>query len=195
MNTDILNGKPFSDKNLTTTISRLERETASITTIPYTTFANPTTTERTLILTEGQVAAEKLYCTVDALVNLTSAVAGDQDFTFKLYLGPTVLATSVVMIPDALNTLVSVRLEGVLMYSRLNSTALEYIGALKATPLATSASASVSTVTVVDTQNPIEVYADLAGNFNLKLTCTAETGTATTTITVMGGRATFDKSN
>lgn len=192
---DILNGKPFVDTNLVNTINRIDADTALVSTMAYANFANPSTTERTLLLTEGQVASQKLYSTVDAIVNLTSNISGNQDFTFKLYLGGTVVATSVVTIPDALNTKIGVKLHGMITYSRVNGADLEYAASLTATPLATSASASVSTVTVVNTESDIVTYATLASNFNTKLTCTASVGTATTAITAIGGRATFDNKN
>ena len=194
-NVDILNGKPFKDSNLAAKLARVDEDTASVTTIAYSTFANPSTTERTLIETTSQITGQKLYSTIDAMVNLTSNITGNQDFTFKLYLGATVVATSVVTIPDAINTLVSVRLVGSIMYSRTNGTNLEYLGNLVATPLATSATASVSTLTTVHTQSPLVTYATLAGDFDTKLTCTASVGTATTTITAIGGRTSFDNKN
>ncbi len=195
-NIDILNGKPFKDLNLASKIEQLELSAATqVTPIPYATFSNPSTTERTLLLTEKQVAAENLYSTVDALINLTSNIAGIQTFTFKLYLGSTVVATSVVTVPDAINTLFAVRLEGSIMYSRINGTDIEYLGNIVATPISTSATANVSTITVVNTQNALVDYDTLAGNFNTKLTCTANVGTATTVITAIGGRATFDNKN
>lgn len=195
-NIDILNGKPFKDLNLKSKINQLELSSATqVSTIPYATWANPGTTERVLLLTEKQVAAESLYSTVDAIVNLTSNITGAQTFTFKLYLGAEVVATSVVSVPDALNTLFSVRLKGTITYSRLNGTDLEYVANLTATPISTSATASVSTITVVNTQNAAVTYDDLENDFNTKLSCTASVGTATTAITCLGGRATFDNKN
>lgn len=192
---DILSGKPFIDNTLKARIQKLDNETPVVNTISYATFANPATTERTFIETAGQVTKQKLFCDVKALANLTSNITGAQDFTFKLYLGNTVVATSVVTVPDALNTLFSTKLDGFVTYSRNNAGALEYIANLTATPLSTSATASVSTVTVVNTQSPIVTRDTISGDFDLKLTCTASVGTATTTITVMGGRVSFDKNN
>lgn len=192
---DILNGKPFIDNTLKSRIQRLDNETSVINTIAYATFANPSTTERTLTETTGQVTKEKFHATVDAIGNLTSNISGAQTFTFKLYLGNTVVATSVVSVPDAINTLFSVKLGGFVTYSRTNSGALEYVGNLTATPLATSATADVSTITAVNGQSAIVTRDTIAGDYDLKLTCTASVGTATTTITVMGGRTTFDKNN
>lgn len=192
---NILAGEPFQDPTLTTAIRDLQRETAEVTTIAYTTFANPSTTERTIVLTENQVASQGLYVATNALLNLTSNITGAQTFTFKLYLGATVVATSVVSVPDAINTLFSVKVDGTTMYSRTNSTALEYLANMIVTPISTSATADVSTITVVNTQNALVDYDTLAGNFNTKLTCTASVGTATTTITAIGGRVTFDNQN
>lgn len=194
-NIDITNGKPFKDKTLTNRIIRLENETPSITNFSYATFANPGTTERTLVETVGQVSKEKLFSTVDSVSNLTSNISGIQTFTYKLYLGATVVATSVVTVPDALNTLFSVRLTGTALLSRNNAGSLEYVAYMQAVPLATSATADVSTITVVNTQSPIVTQSTLAGDYDLKLTCTASVGTATTTITSLGGRVTFDKNN
>ena len=194
-NIDILNNKPFKDANLTNTINRIDNETSVITSIPYATFSNPSTTERTLLLTENQVASQKLFSTVAGHVNLTSNITGIQTFTFKLYLGATVVAQSVVTVPDALNTLFAVKLDGFITYSRINGVDIEYLANLTATPVATSATASVSTITVVNTASDLVTYATLAGNFNTKLTCTASAGTTTTVITAIGGRATFDNRN
>lgn len=196
MNTNILNGQPFADKNLVKTINRLEKETPSIDTIAYASYSNPTTTDKVLYLSEGQLAAEKLYVTVDALVNLTSNISGDQDFTFNLYAGEMIAATSVVTVPNALNTLFAVRVKGEVFYSRTNGTDLEYTGSLICTPLVTDATANISSITVVNTVQAPYTYADAgAPVMETQLTCTAEVGTATTVITVLGGRATFDNKN
>ena len=192
---DILNGKPFVDKTLSTRIKTLENETPTLAIVNYATFANPGTTERTLVETTGYVSKEKLFATIDTISNLTSNIAGAQTFTYKLYLGATEVATSVVTVPDALNTLFSVRLVGTVLYSRNNAGTLEYVASIEAVPLATSATADVSTITVVNKQSPLVTQATLAGDYDLKLTCTASVGTATTAITALGGRVTFDNKN
>jgi len=194
-NIDITNGKPFKDKTLTNRIIRLENEVPSIYTIPYATFSNPSTTERTFIETSGLGSKQPLFATVNAVSNITSTISGIQDFTYKLYLGGTVVSTAVVTVPDALNTLFSVKLEAFVTYTRTNSGELEYVGNLVATPLSTSATASVSTITVVNTQSPIVNRTTIAGDFDVKLSCTASVGTATTVVTCMGGRVTFDNKN
>jgi len=194
-NINITTGKPFKDKKVASKIKALENETSSLVNVAYSTFANPGTTERTLLETTGFVSKEKLFATVDAICNLTSNVTGIQTFTYKMYLGGTEVATSVVTVPDALNTLFSVRLVGTVLYSRNNAGTLEYVASIQAVPLATSASADVSTVTVVNKQSPLVTGATLAGDYDLKLTCTASIGTATTTITALGGRATFNNRN
>jgi hypothetical protein len=148
-----------------------------------------------LIETTSQVSKEKCYATVDAITNLTSNITGIQTFTYKLYLGATVVAQSVVTVPDAINTLFSVKTNGFVTYSRNNAGALEYVATLQCVPISTSATADVSTITVVNTQNAIVTQSTLAGDYDLKLTCTANVGTATTVITAMGGRTTFDNFN
>lgn len=194
-NIDITNGKPFKDTILLSRIKTLENETPTLNSFTYTTFANPSTTERTLMETSGQGSMEKAFATINALSNLTSNITGAQTFTYKLYLGSTVVAESVVSVPDALNTLFSVQLTGFVTYSRNNSGSLEYVASMQALPLATSATADVSTITVVNKQSPIVTRDTLGGDFDVKLTCTASVGTATTTITSMGGRITFDNRN
>lgn len=192
---DILNGKPFIDRNLASRIKNLENETATLSNIEYTTFANPTTVERTLQETSGVVSKEKFYATIANISNITSNITGAQTFTYKLYMGATLVASSVVSVPDAINTLFSVKLDGYAMYSRNNAGALEYVAGITATPMATSATADVSTITVVNKQFPIVTQATLAGDYDIKLTCTASVGTATTTITSLGGRVTVDTIN
>lgn len=194
-NIDITNGKPFKDTILLSRIKTLENETPTLSSFTYVTFANPSTTERTLMETSGYGSSEKAFATVNAISNLTSNITGAQTFTYKLYLGGTVVAESVVSVPDAINTLFSVRLTGFITYSRNNSGSLEYVANIQAVPLATSATADVSTITVVNKQSPIVTRGTLAGDFDVKLTCTASVGTATTTITSMGGRITFDNRN
>ncbi len=190
---DIINGKPFKDNLVSSKLKALENETPVVTNLSYATFANPSTTERTFVETSGYVSKEKLFATIDSISNITSNISGIQTFTYKLYLGGTVVAQSVVTVPDALNTLFSVKLDGFVMFSRNNAGSLEYVGTIQAVPVSTSATADVSTITVVNTQSPIVTQATLAGDYDLKLTCTASVGTATTTITSMGGRLTFDK--
>lgn len=194
-NIDILNSKPFTDSNLKKTINRLEKETPTITSIEYANFANPSTTEKVLFLSEGQTISQNLYTTVDALVNLTSNISGDQDFTFNLYVGEATAAIATVTIPNALNTLVSFRVSGIVSYSRAVGQNLQYYGSLVITPLTTDETADISSVVVVNNKGGVITYADMNGSYETQLTCTAEVGTATTTITVLGGKVTFDKSN
>jgi hypothetical protein len=193
-NIDIVNGKPFLDKNVKTKLTLLQKETPQFNTISYATWSNPSTTERTFVETTGNVAVDKLVYTVDCVSNITSNITGAQDFTFKLYLGSEVVATSVVSVPDALNTLFSVKLDGYITYTRTNSGQPEYVASLIATPMATDATASVSTITVVNKQFPaVTKETDLSSDLDVKLTATASVGTATTVITCLGGRALFDK--
>lgn len=192
-NIDIVNGRPFLDKNVKSTLKTLQRETPQFNNIPYATYSNPSTTERTFLETSGNVAVDQLNYTIDAIANLTSNITGAQDFTFKLYLGNTVVATSVVTVPDAHNTLFSVKLSGNIMYSQTVSGEPEYVATLTATPLATAESASVSTITVVNKQFAAIGKDDVSGDLDAKLTCTASVGTATTVITAKGGRILFDK--
>lgn len=194
-NINITTGKPFSDPTLLARIKTLENKTPVIKTISHSTFTNPTTTENTIVETVGLGSKQPLFSALKAISNITSNISGIQTFTYKLYLGGVEVATSVVTVPDALNTLFSVKLAGEVMYSRLNSGANEYVASIVATPLATSATADVSTITVVNKQSPIVTSATLLGDYDLKLTCTASVGTATTVITSMGGRITFDNRN
>ena len=192
-NIDIVNGKPFFDKNVKTKLTLLQKETPQYNSIGYATWSNPSTTERTFITTTGNVAVDKLVYSVDCIANLTSTIAGAQDFTFKLYLGDEVVANSIVSVPDAHNTLFSVKLTGYITYSRTASGDPKYVASLTATPLATAESASVSTITVVNKQFAAVGKADVDSDMDVKLTATASVGTATTVITCMGGRALFDK--
>lgn len=192
-NIDIVKGKPFLDKNVKRTLTLLEKETPQFNSIPYATWSNPSTTERTFIETTGNVTVDKLVYNVDCIANLTSNITGAQDFTFKLYLGSSVVATAVVTVPDAINSLFSVKLDGYVTFSRTNSGDYEYVGSIVATPLATDATASVSTITVVNKQSPIVTRTAISADFDAKLTCTASAGTATTVITCLGGRLLFDK--
>lgn len=192
---DILNGKPFIDRNLASKIKNLENETPSMMNIDYSTFANPSTTERTFVETSGYVSKEKFYSTISSISNITSNITGAQTFTYKLYVGGTLVASSVVSVPDAINTLFSVKLDGYALYSRNNAGSLEYVAGIEAKPMATSATADVSTITVVNKQFPIVTQGTLAGDYDIKLTCTASVGTATTTITSLGGRVTVDTIN
>lgn len=190
---DIVNGKPFLDTNVKNPLKTLQKETPQFTSIAYATYSNPTTTERTFVETTGNVAVDKITYTVEGIANLTSNITGAQDFTFKLYLGNTVVANSIVTVPDAHNTLFSVKLTGYITYSQTVSGEPEYVASLIATPLATAESASVSTITVVNKQFAAIGKDDISSDLDLKLTCTASVGTATTVITSKGGRVLFDK--
>lgn len=190
---DIVNGKPFLDTNVKNTLKTLQKETPQFTSVSYATYSNPSTTERTFVETTGNVAVDKITYAVDAIANLTSNISGAQDFTFKLYLGNTVVANSIVSVPDAHNTLFSVHLTGYITYSQTVSGEPEYVASLVATPLATAESASVSTITVVSKQFAAVGKDDISGDLDAKLTCTASVGTATTVITAKGGRMLFDK--
>lgn len=195
-NIDLLGGVPFTDRTLKTAITRLQNETPTINVVSYATFANPTTTANTLASTTGQSAYKKLYADVDLNLDLTSNIAGAQTFTFALKLGDETVATSVVSVPDAINTAVAVRLKGHVQYTRTVSDVPQYSAYLIATPISTTATADVSTVTVVNTR-PVETLytALLAGDTDIYITGTASVGTATTTITVLGGRITYDNAN
>lgn len=190
---DIVNGKPFLDTNVKNTLKTLQKETPQFTSVSYATYSNPSTTERTFVETTGNVAVDKITYAVDAIANLTSNISGAQDFTFKLYLGDTVVANSIVSVPDAHNTLFSAHLTGYITYSQTVSGEPEYVASLVATPLATAESASVSTITVVSKQFAAVGKEDISGDLDAKLTCTASVGTATTVITAKGGRMLFDK--
>lgn len=192
-NIDITKGKPFLDKNVKKTLTLLERETPQFNNISYATWSNPSTTERTFIQTSGNVAVDKLTYDVNCMVNLTSNITGIQTFTFKLYLGSEVIADSIVTVPDALNTLFSVRLNGNVTYTRISSGDPKYVGSLIATPLATDETAAISTITVLGKQHPVVGKAEVSSVLDLKLTCTASVGTTTTVVTCMGGRVLFDK--
>lgn len=191
---NILSGVPFVDQTLKSTVELLQKETPQYNTIPYATYSNPSTTERVFLTTTGNVAVDQITYKVDCVANLTSTISGIQNFTFKLYLGSSVVADAIVTVPDALNSLFSVKLDGYITYTRTVSGDPQYVATLNATPLATAETASVSTITVVNKQYAaVGKVADLSSDLDAKLTCTASVGTATTVITCMGGRILFDK--
>lgn len=190
-NINILNGQPFQDKDLKSTINRLERETAEVT--YYTTataVTNPTTTPTTLLTYEVNYPTDRPYeVKLEAVVKLTSNLSGDQEFTFDIYDIDDAAAPfsfGAIDIPDALNTAVAVLVEWTLRTT--NSAATQVIEYGKLTLLSADGGALTS---VVMPTNKVETAEDAIKNFRLRVT--AETGTATTAVQLLSAKVSLDR--